>query len=313
LDGVLGHYGAESADDLYEIAGIDGFNVWERQNAVMPAYRGELRSTDEGQTLDFWGSLSQKVFGLGHCDTTQALERHHWPRVDDFDFSQIYSRAIEIKSQDKVVAAGHVALGYQKHNELRGNEKALFDVTDVDYMRVYTAKVLDFTLEYIDRLLTAGRGEIDVVRSDDDVGSMDRLMISPAAWRNHYKPCWREAFDLVHRHGALVWFHSCGYIRPLLDDLVEIGVDAWHPFPPYVAGNDRPSIRDWRRGKLALMGGLDNYLMIHGTPEQVVDDTREVLSMFAPDGGLLIGPQIFHEDMPTENKIAFLETALSDG
>jgi len=310
LDGVLRHYGAESVDDLYRIAGIDAFNVWEPQNAVTPAYIGERQVTEDGRLLDFWGSYSQIRFGLGDCNTIQALKKHHWPTADDFDYSQVHARAIEIKTQDKVVAAGHIGLGYQKHNELRGNEKALYDVTDSDYMRAYTTKILEFTLEYLERLLTAARGEIDIVRSDDDVGSMDRLMISPNTWRRHYKPLWREAFSLVHKHGALVWFHSCGYIRPLLEDLVEIGVDVWHPFPPYVMGNDRESLRDWRRGKLALMGGLDNYLMIHGTEQQVVADTKEVLTMFAPDGGLLIGPQVFHEDMPTENKLAFLETVL---
>ena len=63
-------------------------------------------------------------------------------------------------------------------------------------------------------------------------------MISPQTWRTWYKPAWKQAFDIVHRHGAKVWFHSCGHIMPLMDDLIEIGIDCWNPFPPYVKGND---------------------------------------------------------------------------
>ena len=53
-------------------------------------------------------------------------------------------------------------------------------------------------------------------------------------------------------------------------------------------------------------------LFVHGTAEQVRNKTLEVLDKFAPDGGLLIGPsQVFTEDIPTENMIAFFETVLN--
>jgi uroporphyrinogen decarboxylase len=310
LDGVYRYYGARSKNDLYLQAGIDGFSVWE-WNAIMAAYRFELPTTEDGRTLDFWGNCGQKNFGLEACDTIQALQAHRWPKVDDFDYSEVYAKALEIKAQDMVVSAGHIGLGYQMHNMLRGNIKALLDVTDPEYMAVYTRKITEFTLEYLDRLLTAGRGEIEVVRADDDIGTMSRLMISPDTWRRFYRPCWQAAFDLVHRHGAKVWFHSCGYIRPLLADLVEIGIDVWNPFPEYVKDNDHEWLREWRRGRLILDGGVSHFVLVQGTPQDVVEETRRVLDMFAPDGGLLLGPsQVFTEDIPTENAIAFFETAL---
>ena len=313
LDGVLRHYGASSKNDLYLKAGIDGFSVWE-WNALIPTYRPPLAVAEDGLRLDFWGNHSQHHFGLDACDTIAGLRAHRWPRADDFDYSQIYARALEIVAQDMVVSAGHLGLGYQMHNMLRGNIRALYDTTDPAYMDVYTAMLLDFTLEYLDRLLTAGRGQIEVLRADDDLGTMNRLMISPATWRRYYRPCWQAAFELVHKHGAVVWFHSCGYIRPLLEDLVEIGVDVWNPFPGYVAGNDHAWLTDWRRGRLALDGGVNHYILVQGTPQQVADETRRVLDTFAPDGGLLIGPsQVFTEDISTENALAFFETALHYG
>jgi uroporphyrinogen decarboxylase len=323
LAGVLRHYGARTREDLYAIAGIDGFSVWD-WNAVMGRYTGAPKVAADGAPCDFWGNASQRAWGLAACDTVAALETFAWPAVDDFDFSHVHARACEIRERDMVVAAGHLGHGYQMHNMLRGNEKALTDVFDERWMAAYTERLTRFTIDYIAALLEAGRGLIEVVRADDDVGTMDRLMVSPAMWRRYYKPCWQALFDAVHAHGAKVWFHSCGYIRPLLEDLVEIGVDCWNPFPPYVKDNDHARLSQWRRGgvrprderlrraRLALDGGVNHLVLVEGTPREVADETRRVLGTFAADGGLLIGPsQVFTEDMPTENILAFLETALA--
>jgi uroporphyrinogen decarboxylase len=309
LDGALRHYGAKDKNELYAKAGIDGFSVWD-WNAVMARHTGPAKRTADGRECDFWGNCSQHAYGLAECDTVAALAAHRWPRVEDFDFSHIHARALEIKAQDMVVSAGHLGLGYQMHNMLRGNEKALFDVTDEDYMAAYLRRLTDFTLSWIGALLEAGRGEIEVVRADDDVGTMDRLMVSPSMWRRYYKPAWKRAFDLVHAHGAKVWFHSCGYIAPLLEDLLEIGVDCWNPFPEYVKDNDHPRLKALRKGRLALDGGVNHLTLVQGSPDDVRRETSRVLDLFAPDGGLLIGPsQVFTEDMPTANLVAFFDTA----
>ncbi len=311
LAGVLAHYGAADKNDLYVKAGIDGFSVWE-WNAITGTYVGALQVADNGTELDFWGNSSQHHYGLHACDDAAELQAHAWPQVSDFDFSHVYARALEIKARDMVVSAGHMGLGYQMHNMLRGNEKALLDVCDQEYMKVYTRKLGEFSFAYLEALLSAGQGEIEVVRGDDDVGAMKRLMISPEMWRRYYKPLWQEAFRIVHRHGAKVWFHSCGYVWPLLEDLIEIGADCWNPFPEYVKDNDHQRLKGFRRGRLVLDGGVNHLLLVTGMPADVEQETKRVLDTFAPDGGLLIGPsQVFTEDMPAENIIALFDTAVA--
>ncbi len=311
MDAVYRHYGVADKNGLFLKTGVDGFSVWE-WNAVMGRYKGKSRMAEDGTALDFWGNSSQHHYGLFDCDSIEALMAHSWPRMEDFDFSHVHARALEIKRMDMVVSAGHIGLGYQIHNMLRGNEKALFDVCDPDFMSAYMGKMEDFTLAYLRRLLEAGHGEIEVVRADDDVGTMDRLMISPEMWRRYYKPAWNRAFDLVHSHGAKVWMHSCGYIWPLLEDLIEIGVDCWNPFPPYVHDNEHERLRNFRRGRLVLDGGVSQMVLINGSAADVRKETLRVLDMFAPDGGLLIGPsQVFTEDISSDNIVAFFDTVLA--
>ena len=311
IERLLKHYGAADKNDLYRAAGIDGFSVWE-WNAIMGRYAGAEKRTADGIALDPWGTnYDRQVWGLAGCDTVAALDAFDWPKVSDFDFSHVHAQALEIKAKDMVVSAGHLGLGFQVMHLTRGIEQALSDVADFEWTARLVEHVTQFTLAYMDALLTAGKGEIEVVRADDDVGTMDRMMIGPDMWRELFKPSWKAGFDLVHRHGAKVWFHSCGYIWPLLEDLIEIGVDCWNPFPPYVKDNDHARLREMRRGRLVLDGGVNHLTMVHGTATKVADETKRVLDMFAPDGGLLIGPsQVLTEDMPTENMAAFFDTAV---
>jgi len=130
---VLRHYGARNKNDLYTIAGIDGFSVWE-WNAVTGRYIGEPKVAPDGTELDFWGNSPQHHWGLAECNSVAQLRAHRWPTVADFDFSHVRRQAREIKAQDMVVSAGHLGLGYQMHNMLRGNENALLDLTDEAYM-----------------------------------------------------------------------------------------------------------------------------------------------------------------------------------
>jgi uroporphyrinogen decarboxylase len=210
-----------------------------------------------------------------------------------------------------VVAAGHIGIGYQMHAMLRGNENSFLDLNDSDYTRIMINRIVDFTAEYIKAVLEAADGLIDVVRADEDMGTMDRLLISPEMWREYYKPGFKQIFEIVHSYGARVWMHSCGYIAPLLEDFIQIGADCWNPLPPYVKGNEPENVKRICRGRISLDGGVNHKILISGTKADVRNATRHVLDTFAPEGGLLIGPsQVLTEDMPSENIIEMFKTAL---
>jgi uroporphyrinogen-III decarboxylase len=62
----------------------------------------------------------------------------------------------------------------------------------------------------------------------DDWGLQNRLMISPQAWRTLWKPRYARIFAAAHDAGLATFLHSCGHIVDILDDLIEIGLDAIH-------------------------------------------------------------------------------------
>ncbi|HEY3379391.1 MAG TPA: uroporphyrinogen decarboxylase family protein [Armatimonadota bacterium] len=59
----------------------------------------------------------------------------------------------------------------------------------------------------------------------EDLGVQDRLLMKPATWREIFKPYYARLIAHAHELGLDVLMHSCGYIRDIIPDLVEIGLD----------------------------------------------------------------------------------------
>lgn len=105
------------------------------------------------------------------------------------------------------------------------------------------------------------QAEVDAIHIADDWGTQQSLLISPDMWREYFKPCYREYCEMAHRHGKLVLMHSDGYILDILDDLVEIGVDAVNSQLQCMKLADLERFR----GNIAFLGEIDRqYLLPFG-------------------------------------------------
>ena len=307
---ILRYYGAVDMHDLYRQTGIDAFSVWHEHAAVVPIYRG-WRGEDPSSTYGPWGKVRQHIDPLAD----ETLESYRWPKVEEFDFSTLKESALAVKANDMTVSTGHAGVGFQHHVELRGYEQCLLDLTDPGWMREYIDCNRAFFLPYFETLFAHAAGEIDILRADEDMGGMERMMISPAMWRRYYKPLWAEVFAIAKRHGAKVWMHSCGYCRPVVEDFIEIGVDILNPVPPYVKGSDPLEMKQVYGERLVLDGAVDHIqVMIWGTPATVREEVRRRIDQCAARGGFILGAsQGFTEDVPMENIAAMYEAALRYG
>ena len=101
----------------------------------------------------------------------------------------------------------------------------------------------------------------------------------------------------------------------MLEDLIEIGVDLWDSVPDYVAGNDQPALKRELGDRLSFIGGVNTLTIVRtGTPQQVRDEVRRCLDIFAPGGGYILGcGHGLFEDTPMENVLAMFESAVRYG
>jgi len=108
---------------------------------------------------------------------------------------------------------------------LRGLERVLMDLADnKDFAHAYFDKLLGWIEGAGRKLVSLG---VDVIFIGDDVGAQNRMLISPAAFREFLKPRYARLFEewkRINPNGKIA-FHSDGYIYPIIADLVEIGLD----------------------------------------------------------------------------------------
>jgi len=202
----------------------------------------------------------------------------------------------------------HLAL-FERLHSLRGMENVF---TDFYMHEPETRRLLDALETYLIEIvrLWADLGA-DAVFFTDDWGSQSSLMISPALWRELFKPYYARIFDEVHRLGMDVFFHSCGCVMDIVGELIDIRLDVLDPVQPGAMDIER--LATAYGGRVAFSGAVDvQGLLALGTPRQVKEEVRKVAAALGhPFGGaLVLGPaNVMTPDIPFENLVALFEAA----
>ncbi len=200
-----------------------------RSDIVQAAYQAPTRFLDDDRTLDEWGCTWGNLIGTG----TGYVVRHPLADWSDFDGYRMPDpgrpdRFGEIEAAvkacpDKFVAAALGLSGFSLMSELRGFENLLMDFYDhPGLLERLAEKVFGFETAAITEI---GRRGADGVWFFDDWGTEQALFIEPALWRRFFKDRYAAHFRLIRDLGMRSFFHSCGYIRPIIPDLVEAGLD----------------------------------------------------------------------------------------
>lgn len=148
---------------------------------------------------------------------------------------------------------------------------------------------------------------IDGVTFGDDFGSQRGLMISPELFREFFKPRLRQMYGRVAAHGLVVGAHSDGDNLPIIPDLIEIGLQVFHPVQP-----ECMDLRTLKRefGKdLTFRGGIGVQRSIStGTADQVKAEVFESARALGSAGGYLMEScKPLPPETPVANVLAFLD------
>ncbi len=190
---------------------------------------------------------------------------------------------------------------------LRGLQNFLLDMVErpewADYL---LDRLTALARRNAETLAAAG---VDVLALDDDVGMPGTMFMSPALWRRFFKPRMAEIITAarVVKPDLRVLYHSEGYIEPILEDLIEIGVNALNPLQP--EHMDAQGVQQKCGSKLALWGTVGGQTTFSlGTPQQIHDEVRMRAETLGR-AGLILCPayDIDEPDIPMQNIAAFLD------
>jgi uroporphyrinogen decarboxylase len=92
-------------------------------------------------------------------------------------------------------------------------------------------KLADLKIEFWDEALNELGDVVDIVGEGDDYGTQQSQLISPEQFKEFYKPHFTRVLSFIKQKAPNVklLFHSCGNVRPIIPDLIEMGADILNP------------------------------------------------------------------------------------
>jgi uroporphyrinogen decarboxylase len=243
------------------------------------------------------------------------LDQFPWPDPDDP--GRVAGLADEARrlyeGTDYSLAAGHISAGvFQDCWNLRG--MALF-FEDMALRREFADALLDRVLAVHigmwEHFLDAVGEYVDVVETADDLGGQTGLLISPGMYRELIKPRHAALNAAIRgRTRAKILYHSCGAIMPLIDDLIEAGVDILNPIQPLPGLMEPEDLRSRYADRLVFHGGLDvQSLLLTGTPGEVAAHVRRYLDLLGPECYIMAPANSVQPGTPPENLVAAYQAA----
>ena len=156
--------------------------------------------------------------------------------------------------------------------------------------------------------------DVDFVWTGDDYASNVGPMMSPEAFREIFWPGLCRVMRGFKEQGLPVVKHTDGNLWPILDLIIESGIDCLDPIDPQ-AGMDLAEVKAKYGHVVALKGNVDcAETMTFGTPEDVAVATKEALRAGAPGGGFILSSSnSIHSGVKPENYVAMLQTLEQHG
>ena len=312
-------YGDAAYEETFQFPsrGVEGLRLSER--APIDWLRYFPDGVKPGTTFDFWGigyepGSSAESFHLQHwrhpMERFDSLEQLHAYPLPDFAHAADAHIAPQVQA---LHARGLAAIGYMAATiwetawYLRGMAALMMDMALEDDKAVFLLDAI--TDRAVLRAQAFARASVDIIHVGDDIGTQRALMMAPDFYRAWLKPRLARVIAAARaiKPDVLIEYHSCGYVWPVIDDLIEAGADVLNPVQPECM--DFAEVHARFGDRLSFSGSLGTQSTM---PFGSADDVRAMvwrnLAIAGPRGGLWCTPtHLLEPEVPWANVEAYAD------
>lgn len=284
--------------------------------------------SEKGTFMDEWGVTWRKP-EKGHSFISKHplsgdvdindLEGYHWPDPDDPErYHGLMEQAKALKQGTDYAVIGMFPRPIVSLSQfLRGYEGFFLDMAmNQAFMEALMDRILEVDLRIGENILGAIGKYVDLMFVHDDLATQRNLMFSPEHYRKIVKPRHQKIFDFIKTHSnAKIIFHTDGAVYPILEDLLEIGVDALNPVQTSAEGMDPQILKKGFGDRLCFWGGIESQRILpQGSTEDVRAEVKEKMESLGKGGDyVLAAVHNIQDDVPPENIVAMFEAAREFG
>ena len=297
-----------------EAMGDDVRQTWVNNNYAM---EGIVHQNDGETHVDDWGIEWIKQGPFNQIKTYPLLNATN-EEIQQYQFPHDRIEAL-LKNMEPVMAhAEKFFIGcdvspclFEMIFRLRGMENAILDLADnLEVRNDLLQRSADFAIELSEK--ACRRFELDWLWTGDDVGGQSAMIMSPQCWRDLILPHLQKIFDVGRSKKLWVAYHSCGAIRPIIPDLIDMGLDVLNPIQCNCPGMNPFELKKDFGKHLTFMGGVDTVdLLPNGSVADVRRETKKLIEGMTSDGGgfILAASHTVPPETPMENIFAMYEVA----
>ena len=248
---------------------------------------------------DKWGIGYKRVsYGSGeNRGSYTEMEYHPLSNIKDYDDykfpdplkNEDYQEHLDLVNKygkDFAVIAAVPATIFEGAWYLRGFNNFFIDmIENQDFAIELMKKVADYHLSVCKKLLKIGA---DIIWLGDDIGMQKSMLISPDIYRKILKPIYADIIQEIKKinKDTIIAYHSDGYVEPVVNDFIEIGIDVLEAVQPLCMNVS--NLKKKFGKNLSFWGGIDvQHVMPFGTAGEVVSEIREKIKILAPGGGYI--------------------------
>ncbi len=243
---------------------------------------------------------------LKGADLNEILD-YPYPTVADDELFRTKKRVDRLRNDGLASLAFMQMTVWEASWYLRSMEELMIDMMMEDER---ATALLDKITEFaVSKAISYAEAGVDILSLGDDIGTQNSTMIDVSLWERWLKPRIAKVINAAREINPeiLIFYHSCGYITPFIDQLIEIGVDILNPVQPECMSFDE--VHDEYGERISFWGTMGTQkLLPFGTAADVYETTISRLKKTGEKGGLVIGPtHMVEPEVPWENIKAIID------
>lgn len=278
---------------------------------------------DDKHYKDMWGVLFQytgdhwAIVGspLADAEDEEDILAAHYPDPHNPAlFAGLEEKAKDLyENTDYILGADGLKCGLlQTALQMRGYEDFMCDLmADEDFANALLDKLLEVQKEMWTEFLSRVGKYVQLVYLTDDYGTQDSLLISPDIFNRFIKPRNEELIRHIKSLADVkIMFHCDGSILPILDDMIEMGVDIINPVQTStVSMKDTAMLKERFGSRLSFHGAIDvQQILPNASVSEIKEEVRKrVQDLWAGKGGYILAPchNIGHDIEPEKLTAVF--------
>jgi uroporphyrinogen decarboxylase len=272
-----------------------------------------------GTDIDIWGvarepGSSAEAYHLTHLrnplknvENIECIMEYPLPDFRNAEYEHQIREVEEAHAKDLAAVGMMQCTIWETSWYIRGMEELMMDMMCEDPKAEYLLERV--TNLSIIRAESFARAGADIIFLGDDIGMQRTTMMSEKLYCTYLKPRLKRVIQAAKavKPDIIIFYHSCGFITPLIPHLIDAGIDVLNPVQPECM--NFAEIHEKFGDRLSFHGTIGTQTtMPFASPEEIRREVFKNLDIAGDKGGLFVAPtHVLEPEVPWENITAYVK------